>query len=136
MRMLGEDGARTFVACVADGAGSAKHSELGSSIVCNSMIENATKYFEMNGGFENLQFENVLEWCEDARTRILDAATLHDCRTREFATTLCVAIIGPDDVVFLPNRRRRHHFGERHAVRRSFLAAIGRIRELYQLSDV
>jgi hypothetical protein len=101
VRMLGEDGSRTFVACVADGAGSAKHSELGSSIVCNSMIENATKYFELNGGFENLQFDNVLEWCEDARTRILDAATLHDCRTREFAATLCLAIIGPAKSHFL-----------------------------------
>jgi Protein phosphatase 2C len=101
VRMLGEDGSRTFVACVADGAGSAKHSELGSSIVCNSMIENATKHFEVNGGFENLQFENVLEWCEDARTRILDAATLHDCRTREFAATLCLAIIGPAKSYFL-----------------------------------
>jgi hypothetical protein len=95
VRLLGEDGARTLVACVADGAGSAKHSELGSSIVCNSMIENATKFFETNGGFDNLEFPSVIEWCEDARTRILDAATLHDCRTREFATTLCVAIMGP-----------------------------------------
>ena len=101
MRVLGEDGARTLVACVADGAGSAKHSELGSSIVCNSMIENAAKFFESNGGFENLEQANVIEWCEDARTRILDAATLHDCRTRDFATTLCVAIVGPTTSFFV-----------------------------------
>jgi hypothetical protein len=100
VRLLGEDGARTLVACVADGAGSAKHSELGSSIVCNSMIENAAKYFETKGGFEELQQQDILEWCEDARTRILDAATLHDCRTRDFATTLCVAIMGPTTSYF------------------------------------
>ena len=101
MRLLGEDGARTLVACVADGAGSAKHSELGSSIVCNSMIENAAKFFETKGGFEELQQQDILEWCEDARTRILDAATLHDCRTRDFATTLCFAIMGPTTSYFV-----------------------------------
>jgi Protein phosphatase 2C len=101
VRLLGEDGARTLVACVADGAGSAKHSELGSSIVCNSMIENAAKFFETKGGFEDLQQQDILEWCEDARTRILDAATLHDCRTRDFATTLCVAIMAPTTSYFI-----------------------------------
>jgi hypothetical protein len=101
VRLLGEDGARTLVACVADGAGSAKHSELGSSIVCNSMIENATKHFETHGSFDSLRQQHVLEWCEDARTRILDAATLHDCRTREFATTLCIAIMAPTTSFFV-----------------------------------
>jgi hypothetical protein len=99
--MLGEAGARTLVACVADGAGSAKHSELGSSIVCNSMIENATKHFETHGSFDNLRQQHVLEWCEDARTRIQDAATAHDCRTREFASTLCVAIMAPSTSFFV-----------------------------------
>jgi hypothetical protein len=99
--VLGEDGSRTLVACVADGAGSAKHSELGSSIACISMIENATKFFETNGGLENLQRENIVEWCEDARTRILDAATSHDCRPRDFATTLCVAVVGPTSSFFV-----------------------------------
>jgi hypothetical protein len=98
--VLGDGGARTLVACVADGAGSAQHSELGSSIACNVVIENATKYFEANGGLEDLQQQTFLEWCEEARTRINDAASLHDCKTREFATTLCVAIIGPTTSFF------------------------------------
>lgn len=101
MRVLGEDGSCTLVACVADGAGSAKHSELGSSIACISMMENAAKFFESNDGFENLQRENIVEWCEDARTRILDAATSYDCRTRDFATTLCVAVVGPTSSFFV-----------------------------------
>ncbi len=100
MRVLGESTPYTLVACVADGAGSAKHSELGSSIVCNSIIENATKYFEANGAIENLELDDIVAWCEDARTRILDAASLHDSRPREFATTLSVAIIGPNSSFF------------------------------------
>ena len=95
MRLLGGDGALTLVACVADGAGSAKHSEVGSSLVCNSMIENATKHFEANGSLDNLELAHALEWCEDARKRIIEAATLHDCRPRDFASTLCVAVMGP-----------------------------------------
>lgn len=95
MRVLGDGNTRTLVACVADGAGSAKHSALGSSIACNAIIENAAWHFEANRGLEGLQQFNVLGWCEDVRTRIADAAALHDCKTREFATTLCVAIIGP-----------------------------------------
>jgi hypothetical protein len=90
----------TLVACVADGAGSAKHSDLGSSIVCTAIIENATKYFEANGKFENLRFDDVVEWCEDARTRINDAAMSHDARARDFASTLCTAIIGPKTSFF------------------------------------
>jgi hypothetical protein len=93
--LLGEATPRTLVACVADGAGSAKHSEVGSSIACHSIIENATKYFETNGGIEKLQLDDILAWCEDARSRIHDAACLHDCPPRDFATTLSVAIIGP-----------------------------------------
>ncbi len=93
--VLGDDSARTLVACVADGAGSAKHSSIGSTIVCNSIIENAAKFFAKNGGLETLGFDDVIAWCENARTLILDAASLHDCTSREFATTLSVAIIGP-----------------------------------------
>ncbi|HEX5470971.1 MAG TPA: PP2C family serine/threonine-protein phosphatase [Lacipirellulaceae bacterium] len=94
VRVFGEDSQRTLVACVADGAGSAKRSDVGSSVACNTIIENAARYFETHGQLENLRFEDAVEWCEDARTRILDAAVSHDCSTREFATTLCVAIIG------------------------------------------
>ncbi len=101
MRVFGEDSRRTLVACVADGAGSAKHSDIGSSIACNSIVENAAKYFEAHGDLESLRFEDAVQWCEDARTRILDAAASHDCNARDFATTLCVAIIGPNLSSFL-----------------------------------
>ncbi len=95
MRLLGEEGSSTLVACVADGAGSAKHSELGSSIVCNTVIENAARHFETHGTLENIELAHAIEWCADARQRILDAASLHDGKARDFATTLCVAILGP-----------------------------------------
>jgi len=100
VRLLGKAPPRTLVACVADGAGSAKHSEVGSSIACHSIIENAAKYFEVNGGIDNLGLEDVVAWCEDARSRIMDAACLHDRPPRDFATTLSVAIIGPNASFF------------------------------------
>lgn len=100
MRLFGDGPARILVACVADGAGSAKHSSIGSTIVCNTIIECAGNYFESKGGIDNLQFDDVVAWCEDARTRIQDAATAHDCRPREFASTLSAAIIGPESSYF------------------------------------
>lgn len=100
MRVFGDDAARTLVACVADGAGSARHSSIGSAIVCNTIIENSGNHFERNGRINDLQLDEVLSWCEDARTRILDAATAHDCRPREFASTLSAAIIGPESSYF------------------------------------
>jgi hypothetical protein len=92
VRLLGENSASTLVACVADGAGSAKFSSIGSSLACQSIIENAGIYFEAHGGLDGLDREDVLLWCDDARARIQSAAVQHDCTTRDMATTLCVSI--------------------------------------------
>ena len=84
---------QTLVACVADGAGSAKFSDIGSTIACNTIVENAASYFERDGGFDNFEREDALRWCDEVRTRIRDAAGERDCDARELATTLCVAIV-------------------------------------------
>jgi len=93
VRMLGEAGTETIVACVADGAGSAKHSDIGSSLACESIADSVTRHFELHGSFANLQFNDILGWCEIVREKIQLAAQSCDCQTRELATTLCVAIV-------------------------------------------
>jgi len=93
VRLLGEGASSALVACVADGAGSSKYSNEGSAIVCGTIEENAHKYFEEHGGFDNLDREDVVKWCDDARDQIDIECTLRDCEAREFATTLCVAIL-------------------------------------------
>jgi hypothetical protein len=95
VRILGEGAANTFIACVADGAGSAKYSEEGSAIVCERIVENAAAFFDSCGNFDALQAADVKKWCEDARQTIEASAESRECSTREFATTICAAIISP-----------------------------------------
>lgn len=98
--LLGDDEACTLVACVADGAGSAKHSDAGSSIACQSILENAASHFGEFGGFGNFNRDDALRWCDDIRTRIQAAAVERDCATRELATTLSAVIAAPNSTAF------------------------------------
>lgn len=99
--MIGEGPHATLIACVADGAGSAKCSDVGSKIACETIIECATGYLGTHPGFDGLGMDNFVAWCEEIRTRIRAAAAETDRSVREFATTLCVAIITPDLSYFL-----------------------------------
>lgn len=92
---LGNADSETMVACVADGAGSAKHSDIGSALACESIADSATLYFESHGSFAALRFNDVLGWCEQVREKIQLAAQSEGCQTRDLATTLCAAIISP-----------------------------------------
>lgn len=100
VKILGVNSTPCLLACVADGAGSAKYSDEGSSIACNAILENAVSFFRSKDSFEGLQYDDVVAWCEDARHRIMAGAELHGCEIRELATTLCVAIISQDRSYF------------------------------------
>jgi hypothetical protein len=97
--VLGEAPRGVLIACVADGAGSAKHSEIGSAIACEAILEHAARFLETNQ-LDALQLDDVLLWCDDIRTRIKQQANEQLCNFREFATTLCTAIIAPELSVF------------------------------------
>jgi hypothetical protein len=93
--MFGDDAAGILMACVADGAGSAQFSDVGAAIACATIVENAAAYYESHQGFNDLQEEDALRWCEDARSRIQREAANRDCAIRELATTLSAAIMTP-----------------------------------------
>jgi len=59
------------------------------------MVANATAFFESCGNFDSLQAEDAESWCEDARQAIEIGAESRECKAREFATTLCTAIVTP-----------------------------------------
>ncbi len=84
-----------LIACAADGAGSAKHSGKGSAIACERIVENASAYFEAHGNFDSLQAEDIEGWCDDVRRKIEEEAKTLACTSRDFATTLCTAIVSP-----------------------------------------
>ena len=101
VRRVGDDGSGALVACVADGAGSSKYSNEGSAIVCETIGESAAAHFEKHGNFDSLSREDALAWCEAARQNIEDEAMMRDCDTREFASTLCAAILCEHQSYFL-----------------------------------
>jgi Protein phosphatase 2C len=100
VRVFGTGADETLFACIADGAGSAKFSDVGSAMACAAMLENAATYFESNRGFDQLQLEEVIRWCDDARSRIRAEASVRDCGLRELASTLAVAIVAPSRAYF------------------------------------
>ena len=83
--MIGAGDLQTLVACVADGAGSAKFSDKGSELTCQAIIDSATAFFSVGGKLEDLTHDDVLRWCEVARERIEQAARSRDCDPRQLA---------------------------------------------------
>ncbi len=96
----GDGAAQTIFACVADGAGSATRSDIGSALTCEAIAECATRYLESHGNFRQLQLDNVLAWCETIREKLRTAADTHGCKLRDLATTLCAAILTPEGSFF------------------------------------
>ena len=106
VRVFGDGADATLVACIADGAGSAKYSEVGSAMACTAIAENAAAYFESQRRFDDLQLEDAIAWCDDGRARIREEASVRDCGIRELATTLAVAVVAPLRSFSLSNWRR------------------------------
>ncbi|NOZ39956.1 MAG: protein phosphatase 2C domain-containing protein [Planctomycetes bacterium] len=108
VRLLGNDDAsdsdngatETIFACVADGAGSADHSDVGSALTCQAIANSAEQYLESHGSFRRLQLDHVLSWFENLHEKLRSAADLHGCNFRELATTLCAAILSPEGSFF------------------------------------
>ena len=89
-----------MIACAADGAGSAKHSDVGSALVCESVADAATEYLESRKDLLKLQHKDILSWCESAREKLRSAADSRGISIRDLATTLCVAILTPHGSIF------------------------------------
>jgi hypothetical protein len=100
VRLLG-DAQDTLVACIADGAGSSKHSAIGARLACQAMLQGATSHFESAGSFAELSADHVLEWCDKAYGVISDEAEANGHSVREYASTLCTAIVTRHRAVFL-----------------------------------
>lgn len=100
VKVLGQKTESVLVACVADGAGSARFSQFGSKTACESLLELASAHFNSNGHFDGFSREDAIGWCEDIHTRIKSAAAEMDCTARELATTLSAVIATPNSSSF------------------------------------
>jgi protein phosphatase 2C-like protein len=100
VRLIGEGAAQTLIACVGDGAGSAKFSDVGSNIICTTVVDNAAKFFELGGRAEDLGKADVLRWCTVARRKIKSAARSRLTEPRQMATTMLGAVFTPTCAAF------------------------------------
>lgn len=94
VRLLGEDAAATLVACVADGAGSARFSNIGARIACDTVLENAVNHFLEHEHFNGFGRDDAIRWCDGTHARIEAESRKRDYAARDLATTLLVAIVG------------------------------------------
>jgi hypothetical protein len=88
------------VACVADGAGSSEHSGVGSRLACQSIADSAAAHLQRHRSFAGLKTDDVLAWCEAARKQIVACAEQNERDIRDYATTLCTAILSPKASLF------------------------------------
>lgn len=90
-----------LIACVADGAGSARCSDTGSLLACNAAVECADAYLEERGAVCGVDMNDALAWCDFARGRIDAEATSRKAEFHDFATTLCLAVVTPQGSCFM-----------------------------------
>lgn len=100
VRAIGDAAEGALVACVADGAGSSAHSGVGSRMACEKIVEAAAAHFEEHGTLAKLEAADVLAWCEAARKAIAEDADEHDRQLRDYASTLCAAVITGGQSIF------------------------------------
>ena len=89
-----------LMACVADGAGSSRFSDQGSSIASRIIYENVSAHVEAHQGLSSLNRDDAVQWCEHAKRALQEKADAQGCELREFATTLCVAILSGERSIF------------------------------------
>lgn len=82
-----------LIACVSDGAGSARCSREGSRVVVREVVARAAAWFAAEAGLPSE--EEVRAWLESARARIARLAAAREATPRDFAATMVAAFATP-----------------------------------------
>jgi hypothetical protein len=88
-----------LLAIVSDGAGSAAHSEVGSSTAVETMRRLARSYLS-DHTVASIERKTAEDWLLTIQADINEIAEQHSAVARDFACTLLVAIVGLDAAVF------------------------------------
>jgi hypothetical protein len=89
-----------LLAIVSDGAGSAAHSEVGSSKAVETARRLIRDYLSSHT-IASIERKTAEDWLLAIQTDIRDVAEQHSAVVRDFACTLLVAIVGSDTAAFL-----------------------------------
>lgn len=91
---------QVLLAAVADGAGSAKHAEVGARIACASAVAAARRYLGGGGRLSGAGEAVVAGWFDEAADAVASAAEQRGSDVGEFAATLLFAVVGEDTAAF------------------------------------
>jgi hypothetical protein len=99
-RIVRAKGGHVFVSVISDGAGSAKHSEIGSCLASSTFVELVELYFENGGRVVDIDRDRVASWIVGTAGRLIDRARDDGNDPKDYSCTLIAAIIGPHAAVF------------------------------------
>jgi hypothetical protein len=100
-RFIGDAASGALVACIADGAGTAVLSDVGARTACESIMNSALMHFEVHRNLATLQPAELINWCEQAHSLIMRLAEQEQHVPRDYASTLCVAVLAARRSLFL-----------------------------------
>lgn len=90
-----------LVAVVADGAGSAAHSDVGSWLATKTLIECAEIYLGDGGELSRLERSVACGWISEVRAALEATAKANGHPTRDYACTLLAVLAGEKATVFM-----------------------------------
>lgn len=86
-------------AVVSDGAGSAKYGGYGAWVTCRFLSVRFREWVRANPNLP--PDEDLTDWIDELRDRILAIASRREATPRQFAATLAAIVVTPDEVVTL-----------------------------------
>ncbi len=92
--------AESFWAVVADGAGSARCSQLGAQLACDYLGRRISRWLSIHHGSSEPVDEQVIRgWIKDTRARLAQCAAREGHPLREYACTLSGIVVGPQQAI-------------------------------------
>lgn len=89
-----------FVSAVSDGAGSAKHSDIGSWLATSHFIELIEFYLDAGRHVANIDRDQIVDWMSQTAQKLTDRAREDGNDPKGYSCTLLVSIVGHDVAVF------------------------------------
>ena len=90
-----------LVACCADGAGSASHSEKGSEVVCDTFVKVVERDISTFDSNETVDPELVMRWIDEVRASVAQRAEELALEVRQLASTFLAAVVGEATALFI-----------------------------------
>ena len=92
--LIGSGADAVLVCVVCDGAGSAAHSDVGSSLAVRTFLDLVALHFEQDGTLEAIDRSMLIGWLERVAQELALHAEQFGRRVRDYACTFLCAIVG------------------------------------------